>query len=420
MRNLILFFAILLSSLFTSVFAQTKAEKHFYKGEYNEALQSINEKIEAGKATVPDYQLAAQCSQQLFDYQSAINAYNDALKLAPANIQLLEGYADANLNLGFKKEALAAYRQILEIDSTLSRIEGKLASVYMDLNQYAKAEPIYQKLYVADSSNVYFMRRYMQAMYKLDKLPALVDLCWQNPYFPNNNSEMSMILADSYFQMNNNAQALGILYNIFEQDSLYMPAISKVAYIHFASYRNYEDAVDYYRILTRLEENKDPFHLKNRAICEYFVGNHEYAAPVLDSLSILLNNDPFVMFYAGLAYKKLGNSEKTLGLLKMAAEFVIPGYTADIYHHLGRAYAANRMFEKAIETYKKVREYDNTNYQVLYDTAICYEEWTRNRTVALGYYQQFVRECTNMKSADLAYAENRIKLIKEELFFEGQ
>ena len=77
------------------------------------------------------------------------------------------------------------------------------------------------------------------------------------------------------------------------------------------------------------------------------------------------------------------------------------------------------MFEKAIATYMKVREYDPSNFQVLYDIAVTYEEYSLNRTIALTYYEKFVVECTNERSADLKYAQNRIKLIKEELFFEG-
>ena len=161
--------------------------------------------------------------------------------------------------------------------------------------------------------------------------------------------------------------------------------------------------------------------MKNWGICEYFMGQHEFAANMLDSLSkMVLQDDPFVYFYAGVSYRKMGEVDTAQYFLEKAAFFAVPAFTADIYHHLGRNYAQLRMFPEAIKTYKKVREIDPTNYQVLYDIAVTYEEYNMNRTLALAYYQHFVQECNNEKSADLNYALDRIKRIKEEQFFKGQ
>ncbi|MFA9391876.1 MAG: hypothetical protein ACERKD_18855 [Prolixibacteraceae bacterium] len=419
MTKLLLLIAIFLSSLFSSVFAQNKIEKHFYNGEYELALKLLNEKIDDAKATAHDYQMAAVCKLQKFDYQEAIHYFQKGLNPFPDDQALVEGLADAQLSLGAKDEALKGYTYLSLIDSSNTRIQGKQAGVLMDLNRYAEAKSIYASLYMADSSNIYFLRKLMQSRYKLQEYAYVIDLADGNPYYPSNNKELQLLVADCYTKINRNFEALAVLDTILQIDSLYQPAISKLAYIHFGSYRNYEDAVILYRQLNRLENYTDPFHLKNLGICEYFTGNQEYAAVLLDSLVDEIKNDPFVPFYAGLSYNKLGKVDKALELLETASGMIIPDYTGDVYHHLGRAYAAKRMFKEAMETYQKVRMYDSANYQVLYDMAVTYEEWNMNRTLALAFYQQFVKACTNSKSSDLAYAENRIRMIKEELFFEG-
>jgi tetratricopeptide (TPR) repeat protein len=97
---------------------------------------------------------------------------------------------------------------------------------------------------------------------------------------------------------------------------------------------------------------------------------------------------------------------------------VLPPYTADFYHHLGRTYSAKRMYPEALEAYQAVLEYDAENVQVLYDIAITHEEYNRNQTVALTYYQQFLQASQGKSTPDVTYAENRVKRIKEELFFE--
>lgn len=416
----ILILAIIITAFSINLEAQSKAEKHYFRGEYIETLTLLNVKITDGKATVQDYQMAANCHLQLFDFEKAIDCFRLGLKTDPAANELIEGLSDALLNIGFKEEALAGYLQFAYFDSTNTRIKAKVAGVLLDLNRYGEAKNSYQTLYTDDSSNVYFLRRLMQTRYKLQDFASVINLSFENSYYPNTNKELQMMVADSYSKLDQNHLALGVLDSILDLDSLYQPAINKIAYIQFTSYRNYQDAVVYYRLLNRLESPTDPFHLRNLAICEYFVGNQEYAAPVLDSLIREIENDPFIPFYAGLSYQELGNVDKAFELLKMAADQVIPGYAADFYHHLGRAYASKRMFEKAITTYLKVREFNPENYQVLFDIAVTYEEWNLNRTVALPYYQQFVKECTYERSSDLNYAEDRIKLIKEELFFDGK
>lgn len=442
MTKILILLTILLSTLFTNSFAQSKIEKHFYLGEYEKSLELLNEKISSGIAGFTDYQMAAQCEVQQFDFQSAIKNYELALRYDSSNVLIIEGLADARSTLGRKKEAYADYSRIMKLDSANSRVAGKKAGLLMDFDQYAAAEAIYSKLYSLDSSNAYYFRRLMLSKYKQKKYSYVLDLYYAGNkgrimVSKNNKNadviirksisensiidkDVEMMAADSYQKINKNFEAMKILAELLVVDSLYTPAISKLAYINFSAYRNYDIAVEYYRQLNRLEDYQDPFHLKNLGICEYFVGNHEYAANLLDSLTSELSDDPFVLFYAGLSYKKLGDIDKTLDLLERAALFVIPAYTSDLYHHLGRAYVVKRMFEKAIETYKKVREYDPENFQVLYDLAVTYEEFNLNRSAALVYYEQFVKECDNQRSADLKYAENRIKVIKEELFFDGE
>lgn len=420
MQKIIILISILLSSVATSILAQTKLEKLYYSGNYKEAVELFVQKEESGKAGLYDYKFAAKCFGQLFDYESAITCYGKALALDPLDLLSREGMADIQQNLGQKKNAFFNYGLILKTDSLNNRVKAKKAGLLLDFDRYNEAEQNYRELYLADTSNVFFLRRLAISKYKQKKYPEIIRLLADKEPLFSNDIELQMIMADCFNKLNNNLDAIRLLNTILAIDSLYIPALSKLGYIHFSSYRNYEDAIIYYRTLNHVENYSDPFHLKNLGICEYFTGNHEYAAHMLDSLSDEMNDDAIVPFYAGLSYKKTGDADNALRCLERAAIVAIPMYTADIFHHLGRAYASKRMFEEAINTYLKVREYDPENYQVLFDIGVTYEEWNLNRTMALAYYKQFVKECTNQRSSDLNYAQKRIEKIKEELFFEGE
>ena len=301
MTKIIFYLAFIVVSLFSNLYAQTKIEKLFYSGDFKSACELLKTKIENGNALASDYQMAAQCNAQMFDYQSAIVNFERALSFDSTNISIREAIADTKVNLGYKKDALQTYSEILAVDTLNVRVSAKKADLLLDLNKHAEAESIYQELYNSDSTNTFYLRRLMLSKYKQKNYAYVIGLYENNPYLPTDDNDVFMMAADAYHKVNNHTKALDILYNIVANDSLYIPAISKIAYIYFSSFRNYEDAVIYYRKLNELEDYSDPFHLKNLGICEYFTYNYEYSAPLLDSLTKEINDDPFISFYAGLS-----------------------------------------------------------------------------------------------------------------------
>ncbi len=417
--KLIFILSFLLGTTLAPLFAQSRLEKLFDQGDYDGAIQLFLHKEKEGKAVAADYRVAARVFALQFNYTSAMEGFRRALQFDSLDALSREGLADAQVSLGLKKEAFDHYSLLLLSDSLNRNLRAKQAALLMDFDRYAEAEEAYETLYQTDSTMVFFLRRLAIARYKQKKYGQVLALLHGNKAVQTHDLELHMIVADCFYRLNNNHEAINRLQSILQVDSLYAPALSKLGYIHFSAYRNYEEAIVCYRTLNRIEKYSDPFHLKNLGICEYFTGNHEYAGILLDSLADELNDDPIIPFYAGLSYKKTGDTDNALRCLERAVAVVIPSYTADIYHHLGRAYAAKRMFDKAIETYQKAREYDPNNFQVLFDIAVTYEEWNRNQIMALPFYQQFISECMNPRSVDLDYAKNRVEKIKEELFFEG-
>ena len=411
--------AILVVGFLMNLLAQSEIEQAIYNNQFETALHLIDQK----SATIPldqnDYIMAARCHVALFNFEMAINSYQIALALNQQNLMALEGLADASINLGLKENALINYNDMLAIDSLNIRVLGKKAALLSDLNQYSEAETIYRFLLGKNNQNPYFYRRMLMAMYKQKKTLEIISEHENRPNYTANDKEVNMMYADSYYKVGDYKLTLQITAEILQIDSLYTPALSKAGYIHFTIYRNYEDAVVFYRTLMRTNKYSDPVYLKNLAICEYFTGNQEFAAPVLDSLITELADDPIVPFYAGLSYRKLGNIDRALELLEYATEMLsMPPYTSDFYHHLGRAYNAKRMYTEALEAYQMVLKYDDKNVQILYDMAIIHEEYNRNSSVALVFYQQFLNANNGRSTPDVKYAENRVKRIKEELFLE--
>jgi len=419
MYKIILLTSILLSATLMNLFAQSKLEKHFFKGEYAEVINLFNQQVADNKADVSDYQLVAKYYEQLFDFASAQKCYLQALSLDSLNGQTLEGLADVSIQLGMKKEAMNVYSDLLKTDSTNTRISGKYAALLMDIDAYKYAEEVYQRLITADTNNIYFARKLITSIYKQEDFPRVVPLTQNYITKQPADLEMRLVLITAFQRMDSTQFAIEELYRLLAIDSMNITGISKLAFIYFNKMKEYELAVKYYRMLNDLEQNSDPFHLMNLGISEFFLGNCEFSAPLLDSLSYVLQTDAFIPLYAGLSYKRLGNADMALQFLERSAFLAVPGHVADIYHHLGRAYSAKRMFTEAFHSFEKVREINPENYMVLFDIAVTHEEYNLNRKEAYQYYQQFIEECNCPNSPEAKYTESRITKIKEQLFFEG-
>jgi tetratricopeptide (TPR) repeat protein len=419
MIKTIITMALLLVALMNQLLAQSEIETAFYNGNYEKVLQLVVDKQNAGTVTESDYFIAAQSHAVMFDYENAIIYYQAALQINPGNHSARESLADASINMGQKENAMASYDRILEATPSNARILGKKATLLSDMNRYDEAGKIYRYLLDSYDHNPFFYRRLMIALHKQRNYNEIIKTHEAEPSFASTDKEVKMVVADAYNKNGDNIQAMELLTYILQIDSLYTPALSRAGLIHYTVYRNYEAAVVYYRKLNMVNNYSDPTQLKNLSICEYFTGNYEYAAVTLDSLSFEVIDDPLIPFYAGLSYRKIGNLDRAILYLEIATDMLsMPSFTSDFYHHLGRAYSAKRMYPEALSAYEMVLEHNDKNTQVLYDIAITHEEYNRNQTVALGYYQQFIRRMAGNNSPDLRYAENRVKRIKEELFME--
>jgi len=88
-----------------------------------------------------------------------------------------------------------------------------------------------------------------------------------------------------------------------------------------------------------------------------------------------------------------------------------------MYHSLGQIYGQQRKFSESVEALKKSVELKPDKYEVLFEIATTYEEFNSNKTLALNYYQIYLKEAGE-QAENIDYALTRINKIKEDLFFE--
>jgi len=141
-----------------------------------------------------------------------------------------------------------------------------------------------------------------------------------------------------------------------------------------------------------LEVEKDPSYeiLMNVGISTYFAGFEEKALERFNALLLINPNDPLVMYYQSLCYKKMKDFEKAEELMQWAIDASIPNYVAEMHHHLGQILGQQRKFKESIKALEKSHELNPQKQEVLFEIASTYEEYNSNKTLALNYYRIFV------------------------------
>lgn len=181
----------------------------------------------------------------------------------------------------------------------------------------------------------------------------------------------------------------------------------------------YREALPFYEKWLSITRDSVLTVLKQTGICLYFDGQEEQALNLLQKIFFSAPNDPYVCFYIGMNYKKLGDFKKSKDFLEMAIESAMPSFLGEMYHNLAQVHGLLREFEESVAMLQKAYERNPSNHEILFEMATTYEEYNSNKTLALNYYRLYLLEAKE-EARNAPYALARITRLKEELFFETE
>jgi tetratricopeptide (TPR) repeat protein len=408
-------FLLILLFIPTIVFSQEKIDLLILKRDYNEALQQIEKRIHER----PDADLFMKKGIlfiQMQNYQGAVNAFLEASKLQPHNAENNTELADALSALGNHHDATSYYQKAAGKQPGNLPLAGKLGRNYIQLNKYPKAFSVFEKIYQADSSNVFWNKQFAYCAYQTNKKELATRLYEKVLELNPRDYSSYFNLMKLYAARKNNEKFVSLIENGLEQ----FPGDPDF-YLEMASFqfglRNYEKAMtDFENYYSAGGDSVYKINL-NYAISSYFAGDEQKSMKVLKSLYSLNPNDSFVLFYRSLCNKKLANYAEAEEFMEGAIDMSCPTYLPEMYHHLGQILGQQRKFEESIEALKKAYELNPSAHEVLFEIATTYEEFNSNKTLALTYYRIYLKE-GGEEAKNVTYALNRIERIKEDMFFE--
>ena len=345
-----------------------------------------------------------------------MNSYSEALQLEPDNPDILGEMADGLSILGNNFDAVNFYKKALELEPGNLTLSGKLGRVLINQKKLKEAYKVFSDIYVQDSTNVYWNKQLAYCAFRVGKRKEAVHLYEMvlevNPRdygtysnlihtynWKKEGNKIMVLIGKGLNEFPNDAELILERANYFFRSKRYGPAM-----VSFAKYLEIENAPSYE-------------FLMNYGISTYFAGFEEDALETFNKLFMINPNDPLVMYYKSLCFKKLKNFEESEKMMQWAIDASTPDYVSEMYHHLGQIYGQQRKFPESIEALQKANELNPRKFEILFEIATTYEEFNSNKTLALNYYRLYLTDA-NESAKNVNYALERITRIKEDMFFE--
>lgn len=409
----LLFVVILL--LPVVAFSQKNIDLLILNKNYKQALLEIETQIsQTPKAAL--YLKKGMVFQSLQEYQKALEAYNWGLQLAPNNVELLSKGAESFAILGNNKDAIEYYEKASKLAPANLALAAKLGRVYINKKDYESAYKIFTGIYAQDSSNVYWNKQLAYCSFRVferEQASYLYEKVLEAN--PRDHGSYSNLI-HTYNWKKDGGKIMAIIdkgLNEFPNDA---ELLFERAMFLYKSKRYGPAMVNFERYL---DVENDPAYevLMNIGISTYFAGYEEKALKRFNKLQLQNPNDPLVMYYQSLCFKKMKDFEKSEEYMLGAIDASIPNYMGEMYHHLGQIYGQQRKLKESIAALVKSHELNPRKREVLFEIATTYEEYNSNKTLALNYYQIYLKE-VGENGKNINYALDRITKLKEDLFFE--
>ena len=257
------------------------------------------------------------------DYERAIAAYTEAIKLDP-------DYAPAYLSRGWTyygqsdyKQAIADYNQAIELDPNYAYAYNDRGIAYYHQGDYERAIADYNKAIELnhDPLSWPYNNRGLAYAGLGDNKQAITDYTKAIELDPgyvkayNNRGE-------AYADLGDYEQAIADFTKVIELDSNYAPAYNSRG-LAFNELKEYASAISDFTKAVELDPGY-AFAYNNRGWAYSQIGDYERAFQDFEKSVGLNPNNPWVYYNRGLTYANLGDKEKAIADLERALQLTEP------------------------------------------------------------------------------------------------
>lgn len=431
-----LFLLLVLQFLLQNAFSQVQnsiiqMELKLLKGEYDSVIYLSNKLIEKDSLEPYAFYYLGKAYQERFKYVDAEIAFKKAFNQDSTNIVFQNGLAETYESLGKDEDAIDIYYTQYLIDTLNISPIINLANIFRKNREFGTAIHYYQKALEIDPNNYYYNKSIAFCFDQINMVTPAI-LYYQkaieiNPYDIN----VHIILANILNGERRFKEAIDICKKGLEINQMEVQLKKLLAYTYYLN-REFDLSIQGF---DELLANSDSvfFNLKYRGLALYENQSFEKAIIDLKEASAMDVEDPEVAFYIGSALGRTGEYAEGANYLNLTIRMLAPPakQMANIYSELSTIELKKENYALSLD-YLKMAYQADPDPIYSFRMAQLYDQFLGDKKLAINYYDGYLTMMKERKSdstqssaydSDQAvykdFALQRIKILTEELFFEG-
>jgi len=399
--------------------------------QYDSVISSAERILEKDSVNWQVYYYLGKSFQAKYKIFDAIKNFEKAYKLDSTNRIIENALADAYDFIGKDEQAIQLYydqylRDTLNIEPIVN-----LANIFRKKKEYGSAIHYYQKANLIDPTNFYYLK---QLAFCYDKINIVDGAAMSykialgfNPY----DISMYIQLANILNSQHDFKGAITVCNNGLSVQKDNVQLLKLRSYSYYLN-KDLDSAIVGFNQLLQMSDSSY-FNLKYQGLAYFDKKEFEKAKNSLNLAMEYNDQDPETYFYYGSALGRSGeNKEGLLNLNKsMSLLEPSPKEVSNIFSEMAYIYQEDGKYEVAVEYLKSAYKY-NADPILSFKMAQLYDV-LGNKKLAIDYYDGFLIMYNPPESnefqlevdvpvikdqAMIDHAENRIRILKEEMFFE--
>lgn len=436
MNRCFLWLTALLFSL--QLFAQEQnqikeLELYVLTGQYDSTTAVAKEIIQNDSTNWKAYYYLGKSYQSKYKYFEAIDYFEKANILDSANSIIENALAEIYDFIGKDEDAINIYYDQYLRDTAALEPVLKLADIFRRKREYSSAIHYYQKAVAQNPDNFYYHKQLAFCFSKID-FPLGAIFSYKTAIMLNpNDLSMYMQLANVLNSEKMFSESIDYCNQGLQVNPENNQLIKIKAYAHYLN-RDFDSATVYFGKLLETGDTSH-FNLKYRGLAFFEKKEFDEAIHDLELAYGINNQDAELAFYLGSALGRSDQDKEGMRFLDRSLTLLSPSPNelSNIYSEMALIYQNKEEYEKALEFLKKAYKADATPL-LSFKMAQLYDYFLGNKKMAINYYEGYLTLSNTPDSlllnsnskikasyADSAMIENaneRIRLLKEEMFFE--
>ncbi|WP_179004473.1 tetratricopeptide repeat protein [Winogradskyella forsetii] len=342
------------------------------------------------------------------NYSKAIETYKSLENLE----EVYDDIAKAYIAIGNYGEGILNYEKAIKFNEDNLLLQYEFAKLLTKTKKYNKANQLFSNLILLDSLNPNYYYELGVVLEKQKDTLALDQ--FKKTYGLDATHQKAIFKLAKYHLMKRDfLSSHGFVDRGLEsyENNIELISLKAQAYYHQEYYTH---AVVWFNKLLDLGEKSEFIHEK---LSLSYAQNSDYEDAIYHRKQALRfnPNDANAIYTIGIYYQRLNDFEKAEEYVSRALKLKDQSLSEE-YQQLGVIFNRQKKYDKAIEAFQKSLKEDPSNMMSEFFILRTKDEFYADLDSKIMLYEQFVTK--NKKSAFIAYAEKRLKELKQEKFLE--